>query len=510
MQPLVRILVSLVILLCSLSPAISTGAKATVNCAPGHTYNPQTQRCEASTACPTDIFNSDTPQADSGLCQETGINLLAGPLVDLQLWSEPETTAAAPVTTAAPPLQILFFWGVGCPFCEAQKPLIEQLAGQYPQVELKSYEVYHDRDNQALFLDLINQHGVTSRSVPMTFIGERHWVGFRDIFMDEMKTEIDRLLSLDPPAAPATNAAEVISIPLLGDIQLGTMPLLLATFLIAFVDGFNPCSLWLLTILLGIVLHTHSRRKIIIVGLAFLLTTAAGYGAFMLGLLNVFMFVGYVDWIKIVVGLLALTFALVNIKDYFWFQQGLSFTISDKHKPGIFKKMRNIIHQDMSTLGMVGATVTMALGITLVELPCTAGFPVIWTNIVALHGVETLEFALLFATYLIIYLGIEIVILTVAVVTLKKSVFEEKHGRVLKLIGGVIMLVLAYGIVFAYDALGSLSGILTLFGAAAVIIALTLLIHRGLLPRLGIRFGSEKLPGTAKKEKDKAASLDKK
>ena len=250
--------------------------------------------------------------------------------------------------------------------------------------------------------------------------------------------------------------------------------------------------MWLLTILLGILLHTRSRRKIIIVGLAFLLTTAAGYGAFMLGLLNVFLYVGYVDWIKIVVGLLALTFALVNIKDYFWFQQGLSFTISDKHKPGIFKRMRNIIHQDMSTASMVGATIIMALGVTLVELPCTAGFPVIWSNIAAQQGVNGMEFALLFVIYLTIYLGVEIAILATAVITLKKSVFEEKHGRILKLISGVIMLVLAYGIVFAYDTLSSLGGVLGLFGAAAVIITLVLILHRIVLPRCGISFGSEK------------------
>jgi len=124
---------------------------------------------------------------------------------------------------------------------------------------------------------------------------------------------------------------------------------------------------------------------------------------------------------------------------------------------------------------------------------------VIWSNIAAQHGAVGIEFALLFTIYLTIYLGVEIAILATAVITLKKSVFEEKHGRILKLISGVIMLVLAYGIVFAYDTLSSLGGVLGLFGAAAAIIILVLIVHRIILPRCGISFGSEKQKTNSRK-----------
>jgi thiol-disulfide isomerase/thioredoxin len=474
--------------------SIATQTVAFVDCTPGQKFNPVSMRCEAEPNCPEGV-DADTDAACRGGA--------ASPLVpslttDIFGWAGGDSPALTSSSKA--PHEILYFWGIGCPFCERLKPELEQLASDYPQVQLRDVEVYYDRANQQLFLKTINQYGIDAHSVPLTLIGERHWIGYREHFLNEMRGELEKLLgTAGGTIATTATATDTISVPLLGDINIGTMPLLLTTVLIASVDGFNPCSIWLLTILLGILLHTHSRRKIIIVGLAFLLTTAAGYGAFMLGLLNVFLYVGYVDWIKILVGLLALTFAVVNIKDYFWFQQGVSFTISDKHKPGIFKRMRNIIHQDMSTAGMVGATIIMALGVTLVELPCTAGFPVIWSNMVAQQGVSGIEFALLFVIYLTIYLGIEIAILVTAVITLKKSVFEEKHGRILKLISGVIMLVLAYGIVFAYDVLGSLGGVISLFGVAAFIIGMTLVVHRVILPRCGISFGSEKhKPGSGK------------
>jgi thiol-disulfide isomerase/thioredoxin len=390
-------------------------------------------------------------------------------------------------------LEILFFWGEGCPHCEKQKPYMKELTTKYPAVVVRDYEVYNSRENQTLLGETKEKYGITARGIPMTFIGERHWVGWQNQYYAEMTAEVERLLGISDAPEVKKQAAEVIRIPWLGDVNTGKMPLIVATAFIAFVDGFNPCSLWLLTVLLGILLYTRSRKKIIIVGLSFLLTTAAGYGAFILGLFNFFMYVGYLDWIKIAVGFLALIFAAVNIKDYFWFKEGVSFSISDKHKPGIFKRMRTVISPDMSTAGMVGATIVMALGVTLVELPCTAGFPVVWTNIVVAQQIGTLEFALLFALYLLIYLGIEITILAVAVVTLHKSVFEEKHGRILKLISGVIMLSLAYGIVFDYKALESIAGIMRLFGIAALIIILVLLLHRVVLPYFGVTFGSEEI-----------------
>jgi len=318
-------LISAIVLLATMA----TPAVAFIDCAPGQKFNPISLRCEVLPDCPD---GSDT--STDAACQGVATSPLV-PSLTTDSFGWMNTSEPALTSRFAAAAEILYFWGIGCPFCERLKPQLEQLAAVYPQVQLRDFEVYLDRANQQRFIDTINRYGIDAHSVPLTFIGERYWIGYREHFPAEMRAEIEQILGLVAGDARAAEpAAETISVPLAGDINIGTMPLLLTTALIAFVDGFNPCSLWLLTILLGILLHTRSRRKIVIVGLAFLLTTAAGYGAFMLGLLNVFLYVGYLDWIKIVVGLLALTFAVVNIKDYFWFQQGVSFTISDKHKPG--------------------------------------------------------------------------------------------------------------------------------------------------------------------------------
>jgi cytochrome c biogenesis protein CcdA/glutaredoxin len=287
--------------------------------------------------------------------------------------------------------------------------------------------------------------------------------------------------------------ATSLSLPFFGDVDAASMSLPALTGLIAFVDGFNPCSLWVLTFLLGIVIYSGSRKKILLIGVTFLLVTATAYGLFIVGMFGTLRYLAYLSWITFAVAGMALIFALVNIKDYFWFKQGVSFTISDKHKPKLFQRTRNLMHPGRSVPALLVGTVVLALGITLVELPCTAGFPMVWTGIITSQGVAPAYFAALLAFYLLVYLSIELVIFGSVVVSMKRSRFEEKHGRILKLIGGMIMLALAVTLVLAPDTMHSLGGTLLVFGGAIGAAALILLLHRRVLPRFGIVIGSEEL-----------------
>jgi glutaredoxin len=279
-----------------------------------------------------------------------------------------------------------------------------------------------------------------------------------------------------PVGEPAD--AGTITLPVIGTIGLGAHSLPFSTAMIAFVDGFNPCSLWVLSILLALVLHTGSRRKIALVGSTFLLVTAAVYGLFIAGLFKVFTVIEFLGPVQAVVALLALAFALVNIKDYFWYGRGVSFTIADRHKPKIYRDIRGLLSPGRSTAALLGATVVMALGIALIELPCTAGFPVLWSNLVASHGVTPLEFSMLLGLYMAVYLLDELVVFGTAVYTLKMSRMEEQHGRLLKLVGGMVMLALALVLLIDPSRMNTFGGSLAVFGAAFGATLLVLLVHR--------------------------------
>lgn len=455
-------------------------------------------------------------------------HILAGVIVVtglLFLWFTSGAVQAAPTVQNTQPVAIYFFWGDGCPHCAQAEPFLAALAERYPNVEIRAYEVWYVEENQALFQQMAAAYGFEPSAVPTIFIGDRHWVGYAAQIAPEIEAAVatcaangcrDAGLGIIPGlptplptalpaqavasgvgAAPAvatvTTPAKTdqLTVPWLGTIDLAAQSLAVSTALIALVDGFNPCSLWVLSMLLALTLNTGSRRKVLLVGLVFLSITALVYMAFITGLFTMFSVISYVGWIQGVVALVAIFFALVNIKDYFWYKAGISFTIADEQKPGIYRRLRGVLAAGDSTGGLIGATVVLAAGVSLVEFSCTAGFPVLWTNLLISQQVTTATFVALLLLYMLIYQLDELAIFLVAVVTLKGSKLEEKQGRILKLIGGMLMFTLAVVMLINPAWMNQLSSSLLIFALAFAATGMVLLVHRLLLPRLGIRLGSE-------------------
>jgi cytochrome c biogenesis protein CcdA/thiol-disulfide isomerase/thioredoxin len=392
------------------------------------------------------------------------------------------------------------FWGEGCPHCDDQKPFLRELEKRYSGLEIREFEVFRTNAHHPLFTALSIAHGIEPGSVPTIFLGGRAWVGDGPQIRREMEQVIRREIAAlqgtevgadhayaEPEAlgvAGRRNDNE-IDIPLIGTVDLGVQPLVVTTLLVAFIDGLNPCSLWVLTLLLGLVIHSGSRGRIALVGITFLTTTALIYGAFIAGVFSVLSYVLYLNWVQWLVAAFALTFGLVNIKDYFWFRTGPSFSIADTHKPGIYKGIRTLLNPQLAGFGLFFATIVMASGIALVELPCTAGFPVIWSGIVADRGVTGMTFLMLLAIYLLVYLLIELVVFFAALVTLRMGKFQESHGRNLKLVGGMIMVALALVLLLDPNLMNDVGATLMLFTGAIGLALLIMGIHKRLAERPG-------------------------
>ncbi|MFO7763832.1 MAG: thioredoxin domain-containing protein [Wenzhouxiangellaceae bacterium] len=408
-----------------------------------------------------------------------------------------------PAGEEAAPITLHVFKSATCPHCNAQREFTNALAREHEDVEVRYYEIMETREHHDLLRAMSRAHDVKPGSVPMVFLGGSVWVGDSPQIRAEIESQLQRCLDQGCPDARERSIAQqssasspeagdaTIDIPLLGKMDLSVQPLLLSTAIIAFVDGFNPCSLWLLTILIALVLHSGSRQRVVIVGLAFLFTTALIYGLFIVGVFSVLAYATYLPWMYWIVALFALTFGLVNIKDYFWFKRGFSFTIDDRHKPGIYQKFRALMTDGRSPLALGAATIVMASGIALIELPCTAGFPVIWSGLVSAQEVGTAAFFGLLVAYLLIYLLDELVIFFIAVAKLRIEKFQEGQARVLKLIGGVVMIALAIVLVTEPDIMSEAGPAIGVFFGAFAVAGLIVLVHRKLLPRVGIAVGDD-------------------
>ena len=102
--------------------------------------------------------------------------LLIGLLLTVSLllslcFSQPLLAAERPI--------LYLFWGEGCPHCEDEKEFLSLIREEYPQLEMRWFEVW-SHPEFAKLADAVRQaYGIKVTSVPMTFLGEWGQVGFR-------------------------------------------------------------------------------------------------------------------------------------------------------------------------------------------------------------------------------------------------------------------------------------------------------------------------------------------
>jgi cytochrome c biogenesis protein CcdA len=388
-------------------------------------------------------------------------------------------TALAPVRSAMAqsesdgatppaPVTITFYSGIDCQHCADERPFLAGLQSKYPGLVIDELEVWRNADNRAQLKEHAAALGFTPAGTPVTIIGDLYWVGFTSAIAKEIEAAVDAASS-GQELRRADQA--VVDVPIFGEIDVAESSLVVSALIIGFIDGVNPCSLWVLSVLLAIVLHSGSRGRVLIVGSTFLFVTTLMYGLYMTGMYSVLDYVGELTWIRSGVALVALVFGLIHIKDFFWFKKGVSLSIDDAKKPGLYKRMRALADLDRSLPAVLGGTVALAVGVSLLETPCTAGLPLLWTNLLASQGVSFGTAVGLFAVYMAVFLLDELAIFGVAVVTLRSTKVQEHHGRALKLVSGTVMVALALAMVLFPSALESVMGTVKVFGYALVVAA---------------------------------------
>jgi len=225
-----------------------------------------------------------------------------------------------------------------------------------------------------------------------------------------------------------------------------SLPLPLLTFLIAIIDGFNPCNLFVLTLLISLMLtESHQRKRIYAVGYTFIIVILLFYFLFMAAWLNIFKYIGFIDPLRIGIAVIALVAGFINAKEFFFYRKGITLMVQDRHVGPLKKRIANLskLIKRGSIPTLIGASAVLAIFASLVELPCTAGFPIIYTGILSGMGLSSgFGHYLYLLLYSFIYVLPLFVIMTILGYTFNGKTIEKKTMGLIKFIGGVIMIIL--------------------------------------------------------------------
>ena len=376
------------------------------------------------------------------------------------LWV-PEKISGA--ETAARAADIEVFTREGCARCLAAQRFLAELQRERPQVRIVFHDVEKDRASLARLQELVTQQGGGVLGVPAFMVRGVLVVGYQGDATTGVRlkalldTSPDALLQGDvtpgsvcAPDAGLSCAAETtlptvaedaIEAPLLGRISVRALGLPLFTVVIGLLDGFNPCAMWVLLFLLSLLVNLQNRAKMLLIGGTFVLVSGAVYFAFMAAWLNVFLILGFSRTLQAVLGAVALFVGLVNTKDFFAFGRGVSLSIPESAKPGIYDRVRRVIQAE-NIAGALFSVIVLAVLVNMVELLCTAGFPAVYTHVLTRQQLPWWAYYGYLGLYNLAYMLDDSVLLLIAVVTLSRHKLQEREGRWLKLLSGFVMVAL--------------------------------------------------------------------
>ena len=222
------------------------------------------------------------------------------------------------------------------------------------------------------------------------------------------------------------------------------------SIVIGFVDGFNPCAMWVLLFLIGMLFNMKDKKKMWILGIVFLTTSALVYLAIMLAWLKVAISFNTSSILKLLIALVALIAGTINIRSYIRERNKKDDgceVVDEKKRKKIFSRIKKITTEKKFILSIVGI-MALAISVNLVELACSAGLPLIFTQVLAFNNLNFLQYGFYMFLYILFFLMDDIVVFAIAMKTMNIKGISSKYGKYSHLIGGILMLLIGLLMIF--------------------------------------------------------------
>jgi len=363
---------------------------------------------------------------------------------------------ASETVFAQPDINVYFFNGEGCPHCAAEQAFLESIGADYPNLKIHDYEVYYNNENQALFIEVAKQLNVDTGAIPFTVIGEEYFIGFFGQVENSMREKIEECsVSFCPSPVDGIisggnansqqgkplDIPEKISFPFLGEVNTKNFSLPFLTFLFGALDGFNPCAMWILIFLISLILGMKDRKRMWVLGVAFLVASAAAYYVFMAAWLNLILFIGFIAWIRILIGFVALGGGAYSLRDYFKNKEAVCEVGDVEKKEKIIERLKEVIKKEKFLLALIGV-IAIAFAVNLLELVCSAGLPVIYTQILTMNDLVGFQYYLYLLLYVFFFMLDDLIVFSAAMLASKAFKANSKYSRFSRLAGGIIMLII--------------------------------------------------------------------
>jgi len=368
-------------------------------------------------------------------------------------------------------IEVNFFYGRTCPYCTKEKKFLVELEKKYPEIKVNKL-LLSGRENVELLKELYRDYKVLSIEqgyVPITFIGDRYFLGFNEKIGKNIENCILKLISQEPcePEPPVggppeetltpVELEEKIDLPIIGEIDISKYSLPILAVLLGTLDGFNICSLGALVLILGLVLALRSRKKTLIFGGLFVFVTAVVYGLLIVLWYQIFSFFApYLRIMEILIGILGIGGGIYFLRQFIRFRKYGPMCEVDLGKGIMSKfslKFQKLLGGSGNILLLIGVVLLFAGVITVIEFPCSAVVPVIFAGILAQSQLSTFYYLLYIALFILFYMLDEVIIFLIAFFTMTIWLASSKAITWITLTESIILFLLGIYYLFGLGVL---------------------------------------------------------
>lgn len=353
---------------------------------------------------------------------------------------------------------VYIFWGMGCPHCERALAFLDRLEGEHPAVRVHRLEVTRERLNMEVMLQIAESARVPDPGVPLIVIGNQVTSGYYDdattgaalrsaalaCVASSCPDRVSPMLGITgagggsgtaqaAPGLPAT-----IRVPIVGEIPRAGLSLPVLTVVLGAADGFNPCAMWVLVFLIGLLVGMPDRLRRWTLGTAFVGASALVYYLIMAAWLNMLLFLGMVIWIRAAIGLVALGAGFWALREFVLNREPVCEVTSPERRRRVLDRLRSLALEPRFAVALVGI-VLLAFAVNVVELLCSAGIPAVYTQVLALNALERWEHHAYLALYILVFMLDDLIVFFTAMATLEVTGVTGRYVRWSHLVGGAVL-----------------------------------------------------------------------
>ncbi|MFH0885003.1 MAG: thioredoxin family protein [Candidatus Micrarchaeota archaeon] len=352
-------------------------------------------------------------------------------------------------------LVIHFFYSPTCPHCAAQEPFNEELQSDFQDIVIVKHDVTVPSESRLMLIMAQNfSMAPESLGTPTTIFGNRIFVGFQSenttgaLIHDAVGKCLNEGCSGAPVSSTSSDfLTKGMDLPILGRTDVSKMSLPVLAAVLGLVDGFNPCAMWVLVYLISLLMNLNDKRRLALIVGTFVFSSGVLYFLFMTAWLNAFLFLGYVRGVTIFIGLIALGGGALSIKEFMETKGAMVCKVTGvEDKKKLSARMKALIAAPLTWVTF-GGIVFLAFTINSIEFVCSSAIPAVFTQVLALSKLSTLEYYGYIALYDFFFMLDDLLVFGSALLIMSNT--GEKYARYCKIIGGAVMLLLGVLLLFA-------------------------------------------------------------